>query len=1044
MTDSAVPSGAMLVDAATWLDSTLLALVARTSDPVTSAPDPWRIRSGHDGAETEHDVRSLACKTNDGVTWLLTARFPATTAGAVEFTLSHGAVTHRLNSESIDAVVCSTAEFAEASGDQLTPADRIRVAGFLAGTADGPAKDGQGKLTDLLMEMRDLLRPALPVSDVDAALQFAMRFEQVVQVDERAFWLVGWVRDQDPDTTSFAVFAPEGESSVLADGAVMFYDRPDLASVFGERPDVPTVGFRAFVELEAPSRRPTGWVMQVRNAVGDSIEHVAPDPVIADSAQSWGLLCALASSDVDEEVMEHQILAAATRLAARPSAGVIEEIVDYGAVPEEPDVSIVIATHWVDRMEHQILEFAQDPGITGVEIIYAVARDRDHGELDSQADGLSALHRLPFRVVRVSPYVSRARIFNLGASVARGRLLVLMSGDVIPTGRGWLPAMRAFFEANPSVGAVGPTLLYEDGSIASVGANYIRGRRARSWKASSPLRGMAPSIDRGATARPVQAISSACIMLATDQFRALHGLYEHYIGHANEAGDLCLALAAAGLETWYLPDAQLHELERDIPEPELDTGTSHYNDWLFDSRWGTHLTTALAERDNPNPPAIRPTGPRPVVEVTAIIQTELDDSPVLDAALFNPQTTPYENTYSLVIDGWAIARNGEPLTVELRGGAFLRTQTLANVRRKDLIERFPETPAAASSGFQFVVGSLVLPLEFELGIDVVDDDGSRVSLGLVRGRRQPLRSGYAPMFQPLLITTTGRSGTNWLTALLSVHPEIMACRPFQYEAVMCTYWIDALLALSAPSSYMQRLLPEWYDHLWWAGDRRSLTLPLNAKDGGVARWLGCEGIEAITRFCQGQVDAFYQEVVRSEKRDSPRYFVERSFPGGSLRAIAELYSASREIILVRDPRDRVCSILDYNARRGIELWGRDVTNNDDEWFAYLGVEVAKLLEGWRERKQTAHVVRYEDLILEPRSTLAAIFDYVGVEATSTTISRILDAAPKILPHAQAAHKTSGGGEASIGRWRRDLSPERVAACNATFEEFMSAFGYEAT
>ena len=40
-----------------------------------------------------------------------------------------------------------------------------------------------------------------------------------------------------------------------------------------------------------------------------------------------------------------------------------------------------------------------------------------------------------------------------------------MNSDVLPDQPGWLSRMVEFYEANPRIGALGPKLLYEDGSI---------------------------------------------------------------------------------------------------------------------------------------------------------------------------------------------------------------------------------------------------------------------------------------------------------------------------------------------------------------------------------------------------------------------------------------------------------------------------------------------------------------------------------------------------------------------------------------------------
>ena len=187
--------------------------------------------------------------------------------------------------------------------------------------------------------------------------------------------------------------------------------------------------------------------------------------------------------------------------------------------------------------------------------------------------------------------------------------------------------------------------------------------------------------------------------------------------------------------------------------------------------------------------------------------------------------------------------------------------------------RFTGIKGVESPGFQFVIGTLGLPLEFEIEVEAVSDDGARTSLGRVRGRRKHLRPSYSPEIQPLLITTIGRSGTVWLTTQLSRCPEIIACQPFEYEAVLSSYWIEVLLNLAEPASYLQTILPEHYGGRWWIGDRRTTSLPQHLANGGMARWLGSENVETMARFCQQQVDRFCRELARREDRVMPRFCV---------------------------------------------------------------------------------------------------------------------------------------------------------------------------
>ena len=72
-----------------------------------------------------------------------------------------------------------------------------------------------------------------------------------------------------------------------------------------------------------------------------------------------------------------------------------------------------------------------------------------------------------FKAVRMSENVGFARGCNAGARAADGDLLFFLNNDTTLTPR-WLPPLREAM-ADPKVGAVGPLLLYPDGTVQHCG-----------------------------------------------------------------------------------------------------------------------------------------------------------------------------------------------------------------------------------------------------------------------------------------------------------------------------------------------------------------------------------------------------------------------------------------------------------------------------------------------------------------------------------------------------------------------------------------------
>jgi hypothetical protein len=87
------------------------------------------------------------------------------------------------------------------------------------------------------------------------------------------------------------------------------------------------------------------------------------------------------------------------------------------------------------------------------------------------------------------------------------------------------------------------------------------------------------------------------------------------------------------------------------------------------------------------------------------------------------------------------------------------------------------------------------------------------------------------------------------------------------------------------------------------------------------------------------------------------------------------------------------------------------------------------------------MVRYEDVIVEPRRTLGQVLDHIGVDSSGPVVDGILDRADEENVHT-ASHRTSTDTAASIGRWRRDLDPHLRERANEVFAQLLPELGYE--
>ncbi len=83
-------------------------------------------------------------------------------------------------------------------------------------------------------------------------------------------------------------------------------------------------------------------------------------------------------------------------------------------------------------------------------------------------------------------------------------------------------------------------------------------------------------------------------MVDNSLYQRVGGLRGIYDGGDNEDSDLCLRLLQEGLQSWYLPTAELFHLEgQSIPEG-LRKLTGRYNDWLQTREWGSLIASLPA------------------------------------------------------------------------------------------------------------------------------------------------------------------------------------------------------------------------------------------------------------------------------------------------------------------------------------------------------------------------------------------------------------------------------------------------------------------
>jgi hypothetical protein len=417
---------------------------------------------------------------------------------------------------------------------------------------------------------------------------------------------------------------------------------------------------------------------------------------------------------------------------------------------------------------------------------------------------------------------------------------------------------------------------------------------------------------------------------------------------------------------------------------------------------------------------------------------------LIDFNLAHPEPEASESTYSLRFQGWAVGRHMPAVALTINDGQGKHIDLPLTHRRDDIAALMPDVPWAAQCGFTGRIGALHLPRRFQLELTARLKDGTRALIGHVRGHRRRLPALEGGRFTPVALTTIGRSGSTWLTWLLAQHPEVLAYRTFDMEPKGLAYFAELIRTLSQPTSYHAALNGDVDNGSeWWAGFAPNRGQNWYESDPGTDRWLGTDYVESLVPFFGSRLDELVGCQARAEGKPDARMFVEKMAPTFFGQALwLELVPAMREVFLVRDPRDVACSIFAFQRKRQTKwFWGTDVWTDEEVIREPLGNDVGLLTHCWEQRAETGHLMRYEDLITDPHRALAAVFQHLGVDASAATVAGVVERAGRLDESRRASHVTSADATHSVGRWRNELSPSLLRACDEAFAPAMEAFGY---
>jgi len=309
-------------------------------------------------------------------------------------------------------------------------------------------------------------------------------------------------------------------------------------------------------------------------------------------------LRAVPPQHVDDTLLAEVLAPVITDLHGQASALVGQPTVEViGTRATRPKVSIVIPLYKeLSFLRFQIATFAADSWLrSNAELIYVLDSPDQAQEVSHLLNGLHLVYAMPMTLVIMERNGGYARANNVGVSVARGDFLALVNSDVIPTAPGWLQGLVSKLNGRRRIGAVGPKLLFEDGSIQHAGMFFGRDHRGR-WLNQHFHKGMPRDYAPACDERIVPAVTGACLVTTRNLFESVGGFTEDYVIGDYEDSDLCLKIATADRRIAYVPSVELYHLERKSMSlnTEYMRGIAwQYNCALHTERWGGLMTSLM-------------------------------------------------------------------------------------------------------------------------------------------------------------------------------------------------------------------------------------------------------------------------------------------------------------------------------------------------------------------------------------------------------------------------------------------------------------------
>jgi Sulfotransferase family len=377
--------------------------------------------------------------------------------------------------------------------------------------------------------------------------------------------------------------------------------------------------------------------------------------------------------------------------------------------------------------------------------------------------------------------------------------------------------------------------------------------------------------------------------------------------------------------------------------------------------------------------------------------------------------------------GWACDRDAPEasLTIAILINGRELGRCPASLEREGLKEHLGGN-ATGLYGFEFA---------FDPPLSVFDEYRVEVK---VAGAERPLPRGVRVLpappraggrLAPIIITSTGRSGTTLLMSEFAARPDIVVAGPYPFEIKLVGYYSAAFRTLVSPEDRINSTDPATMfasENRFHIGHNPYNSLELHRAAGApkaFERFFEQVAPAKYSELFRVLLDEYYSSIKTEQGKHAARFFAEKGELDENAREGARHFLGRvHELVVVRDPRDLLCSAMKF--------WKLEPA----EALAMLKTTLPRLEEIHDSAASDSFFLRYEDLITDPAATRAQIYRFLGLDFEPGSLS---ETDPKLFER----HGTSARPADSVQRWERDLDPDLAAACNDSFGSYIERFGY---